>query len=89
MGITATVPTMLGHKKNIYIRINNIASNNHGELTTALFRGYESKASFEAGAHYIYEESFKYMADVGRDLWNQSYEAYKEQALYPDIQDCF
>lgn len=77
MAIIATVKTPLGEDRELYIRLNNIEVSNHGELSTAKFRGFLSQDAYKAGANYAWEYDTEFMADVGQPLWAQAYQALK------------
>ena len=79
MAVFATVETAFGERRELYIRLNNIESSNHGQKTNALFRGFVSKDAFENCKHYIYEVSCEFDADIKEPLWPQAYKALSEQ----------
>lgn len=78
MAILASVETMFGEERQLYIRVNNIEVSNHGVNARALFRGYASKDSFDEAKHYMFEQSLEFKADVGGNLWEQAYLAFSE-----------
>lgn len=77
MAVKAKVMTMFGEERDVYIRLNNIEANNHGQPAHALFRGFLSKEAFEAKAHYVWEREIAFKANVGLPLWEQAYAALK------------
>lgn len=79
MAIKATVTTPYGEARELYIRLNNIESSNHGVASHALFRGFLSQEAFAQGAHYLWEQEVEFTADVTAPLWGQAYEALVEQ----------
>ena len=90
MAIIATVKTSLGEDRELYIRLNNIEASNHGEMSSAKFRGFISQGAYQAGANYAWEQDVEFMADVSQPLWGQAYQALKS-ALNVDgnvIEDC-
>lgn len=90
MSIIATVKTSLGEDRELYIRLNNIEASNHGEMSSAKFRGFISQLAYQAGANYAWEYDAEFMADVAQPLWGQAYQALKS-ALNVDcgvIEDC-
>lgn len=90
MAIKATVTTAYGEDRELYIRLNNLEASNHGELSTAKFRGFLSQEAYQAAANYAWEQDIKFMVDVTQPLWGQAYQALKS-ALNVDgnvIEDC-
>lgn len=90
MAIQATITTQYGEDRELYIRLNNVEASNHGAMASALFRGFISKAKFDAGANYLWEQEVEFVADVTQPLWGQAYQALKS-ALNVDgdvIEDC-
>lgn len=79
MAITATITTQFGEGREVYIRLNNVEASNHGLPAHALFRGFLSKAAFEAGAHYVWERQVEFAPDVSQSLWPQAYAALVTQ----------
>lgn len=77
MAIIATVKTSLGEDRELYIRLNNIEASNHGEMSSAKFRGFISQEAYQAGANYAWEQDAEFMADVAQPLWGQAYQALK------------
>ncbi|WP_157971050.1 hypothetical protein [Pseudogemmobacter bohemicus] len=77
LGSTAVIK-QFGEDREVYIRLNNIEANNHGVPALALFRGFISRAAFEAGAHYVWEASVEFASDVTLPLWPQAYAALVE-----------
>lgn len=75
MAIKATVTTPHGEERELYIRLNNVESSNHGVASHALFRGFLSKEAFESGAHFLWEREVEFRADVSLPLWPQAYAA--------------
>ena len=87
MAIQATVSTVYGEDKTLYIRLNNVEASNHGQPATAKFRGFLSKEAFEAGAHYLWEQDVWFVADVTQPLWEQAYSELK-RVLGTECGDC-
>ncbi len=85
MAITATVTTQYGEDRECYIRLNNMEVSNHGLPAQALFRGFLSREAFKAGAHYVWETSVEFDADVSQPLWAQAYHRLAEQESIDDI----
>lgn len=79
MAIAVTVRTQFGEDREVYVRLNNIEASNHGVAASALFRGYLSRAAYESGAHYVWECSIEFAADVAQPLWPQAYAALVAQ----------
>ena len=75
MAISATLMTTFGEERTCYIRLNSCEASNHDVLTPALFRGFLTKEAFEAGNHYVWEQSVEFLADVSLPLWPQAYAA--------------
>lgn len=74
--LTTVFVDALGEEKEIYVRINNIESNNHGAESRALLRGYASETAFkEHGAGFIWEKSIPFTADITQPIWQQVYQA--------------
>lgn len=90
MAIIATVKTSLGEDRELYIRLNNIEASNHGELSTAKFRGFLSQEAYQAGASYAWEQDIEFVADVAQPLWEQVYQALKSSLNVDSIviEDC-
>lgn len=86
MAIKATVKTMHGEYRELYIRLNNISVSNHGQPSNALFRGFISKDAFDSKAHYIHEETMSFNTDVALPIWEQAYTELKIK--YPESEDC-
>lgn len=80
MAIQATVTTEYGEDRNLYIRLNNLESSNHGVASSAKFRGFLSQEAFHAGNHYLWERDVEFVADVSLPLWPQAYEVLKVEA---------
>lgn len=90
MAIKATIETIYGENRELYIRLNGIEASNHGVASIAKFRGFISQEKFEAGANYLWERDVEFMADVDQPLWGQAYQALKS-AINVDgcvIEDC-
>lgn len=77
MAIKATVETVFGSTQEVYIRLNNVETNNHGVKSVALFRGFVSKEAFDSGKHYVWEHAVEFDADVSAPLWDQAYRQLK------------
>lgn len=78
MAILATVKTVYGEDRELYIRVNNVDVSNHGVMARALLRGFISEQSFNDGSHYMYEETIEFNADVSGNIWEQAYNAFCE-----------
>lgn len=76
MAIQATVRTDFGFEHQLYIRLNNVELSKH-DGAYALFRGFDSKESFESGSRYLYEKEIKFTPDLNRPIHSQSYEQIK------------
>ena len=90
MAIITNVKTSFGEDRKLYIRLNNIEASNHGELSTAKFRGFLSEDAYKSGANCAWEQDVEFTADVAQPLWGQAYQALKS-ALNVDgsaIEDC-
>jgi hypothetical protein len=83
MAIKATVETLHGEKRELYIRLNNVEASNHGVTSHALFRGFLSEDAFDKGKHFVWEREIQFTPDVGKPLWVQAYEALKQQLQDP------
>lgn len=79
MAIKATVETIYGATQEIYIRLNNIEASNHGANSVALFRGFVSEDAFNAGKHFVWEQTVEFKADVSQPLWKQAYSQLKKE----------
>lgn len=79
MSIQAIVKTVYGEERDLYIRLISAELNNHGEKSTALFRGFTSKEAFENKSHYVYEHGVEFIADVSEPLWEQAYNELKKE----------
>ena len=77
MAIITTVKTSLGEDRELYIRLNNIEASNHGERSSAKFRGFISQEAYQTGANYAWEQDVEFVADVTQPLWEQAYRALK------------
>lgn len=77
MAIKATVTTAYGEDRELYIRLNNLEVSNHGCPAHALFRGFVAQEAYENGAHYVWEKSVVFIADVTQPLWKQAYDQMK------------
>ncbi|ALN97537.1 hypothetical protein [Aeromonas sp. ARM81] len=84
MAVNAMVMTKFGEERELYIRVNNIESSNHGVESNALFRGYISQEAFQGGAHYVWENNVSFIADVTIPLWDQAYGELKRSM--PDVE---
>lgn len=79
MAIKANVDTLHGENRELYIRLNNVETSNHGVKSNALFRGFLSEEAFKAGNHYMYEKQVEFDADVSAPLWAQAYGVLKSE----------
>jgi hypothetical protein len=75
MAVKVTSETSFGETRELYVRLNNVETSNHGVKTFALFRGFLSKEAFENGKSYVWERSVEFDADVSKPLWKQAYDA--------------
>lgn len=73
MAIKAIVNTTYGESRELYIRLNNVEASNHGVASSAIFRGFISQDAFQDGAHYVWEHTVDFIADVSRPIWEQAY----------------
>lgn len=89
MAIQATVTTEFGEERNLYIRLNNIETSNHGVTSQVKFRGFLSQEAFDDKKHYMWECDIEFVADVSQPLWPQAYTALKEQIHLEDAIDLF
>jgi hypothetical protein len=80
MAIQATVETSFGEERELYIRLNNVETNNHGVTSHALFRGFLSQQAFEDGKHFVWERQIEFTPDVSQPIWPQAYAAVKTDA---------
>lgn len=76
MAILATLETVYGEDKEMYLRVNNVDASNHEAKTSALIRGFTSAEAFTLGKHYMYEKHVEFNADVSGNLWEQAYTAF-------------
>jgi hypothetical protein len=81
MAIQANLETDAGEFRDLYVRINDVEGlNNHGAFCVVRFRGYISKAAFQAGKAFAWERVMQMPApDVSGNLWAQAYDALKAQ----------
>lgn len=79
MAILATVLTVYGEERELYIRLNNTEVSNHGVKSTALFRGFLSKDAFDAGSHFMFEKQVEFTANVSEPIWEQAYTVFKKE----------
>ena len=75
MAISATVTTMFGEDREVYIRLNNVEASNHGVKAIATFRGFLSADAFSAGAHFVWGTEVEFDCDVSQPIWPQAYAA--------------
>lgn len=75
MAIQAKIRTQFGEDREVYIRLNNVESSNHGEKSTALFRGFLSQEAFKSGAHYVWDQTVEFDCNVSLPIWPQAYAA--------------
>jgi len=73
MAIQAFVATEYGEELDLYIRLNNVEINNHGELSRVKFRGFLSKEAFQNGKRWLWEKDVEFLADVKKPIWEQAY----------------
>ncbi len=78
MAIIATVKTMYGEDRELYIRINHAEINNHNVNSEFTFRGYLVEVDYSE-AKYIYEHIINMIVDVTGNIWQQAYEKLKEE----------
>lgn len=81
MAINATVETIHGEERELYIRLNNLEASNHSATSFAKFRGFISREKFESGANYLWELDVEFNADVTKPLWDQAYSALKSSGI--------
>lgn len=77
MAILAKVKTSFGEERELYIRLNNIESNNHNHVSVAKFRGFLSQEAYVQNFNYVWECDVEFLADVSLPLWSQGYEELK------------
>ena len=53
MAIQATVTTVHGEERSLYLRVNNSEISNHGMTSQALVRGFLSKEAFEVNGKMV------------------------------------
>lgn len=82
MALKATVETMHGESRELYIRLNNVEASNHGAPATALFRGFLSQEAFQSRKHYVWEREIQFAPDVSQAIWPQAYASLKAE---PDM----
>ena len=87
MALQATVTDAYGEERNLYIRLNNIESSNHGVASSAKFRGFLNQDAFNDKRHYLWEQDIEFIADVSQPLWPQAYEAVKQSVGFTDAVD--
>lgn len=87
MAIQATVNTVYGESRNLYIRLNNMEASNHGEPCNVKFRGFVSQEAFREGSRYLWEVNIDFFADVTLPLWVQAYDALKQKMKLVDALD--
>lgn len=88
MAISAVVQTPYGEDRDLYIRINNISTSNHGVSSYALFRGFISREAFLAGSSYLWEKELELVLDVSQPIWTQTYLEIKKLPEFADSIDC-
>lgn len=77
MAIKATVETNFGEQREVYIRINNVETNNHNVPSVVLVRGFLSREAYLAKKQYVWEAVIECPLDVSTPLWPQIYAAVK------------
>ncbi|VVP78383.1 hypothetical protein [Pseudomonas fluorescens] len=87
MAIQATVTTVYGEERLLYIRLNNMETSNHGVTSQAKFRGFLSMEAYDNKNHFMWEQDIEFIADVSQPLWPQAYEALKAEADLTDAVD--
>lgn len=87
MAIKATVTDAYGEERNLYIRLNNMESSNHGVSSLAKFRGFLNQQAFNDKRHYLWEYDIELIADVSLPLWPQAYDALKQAVGFTDAVD--
>lgn len=85
MAVLANVKTQHGEDRELYVRVNNIETSNHGVMSTVLFRGFISQEAFKDGYSFLYEESIEFVVDPALNIWEQAYKEYKIK--YPESLD--
>lgn len=88
MALQATLETVHGDLRALYIRINHAQVSNHGQPASALARGFVSRAAFEAGKSFVWEQGLTFDADVSQPLWAQAYAALRADPALADAVNC-
>jgi hypothetical protein len=82
------LPTAFGETRALYVRVNNVEQmTNHDEAgpDAVRFRGYLSKAAFDARANFAWEMILPCRIDVSKPLWPQAYAALKAHDPATDV----
>lgn len=87
MALKATLDTIYGETRELYVRINNVEASNHGVPAVALARGYLSQQAFDDGKGFVYETTVEFPADVSMPLWQQGYAALKALPEFAEAED--
>lgn len=88
MAVLANLITAFGESRELYVRVNSLSTSNHGVSSNALFRGYISAEAFQAGGAFMWELELDFVVDVSGQIWEQAYDALKEQAEFAVCADC-
>lgn len=96
MAVTQTLVTEFGENRELYVRVNNLTANNHGEgsttnhggINTVLFRGYYSEEAFRNSGRFVWELEMNVVFDVSLALWPQAYTVLKSTPDFADAVDC-
>lgn len=88
MAVTAKLNAVYGEERETYVRIISLSTNNHGESSVVLFRGFISREGFKGGASYFWEKELEMMLDVSALLWPQAYSELKKLPEFAGAIDC-
>ena len=88
MAVTASLTTLYGETRDLYVRVNSLSTSNHGVSSSALFRGYIGQEQFQAGGGYVWEFEMDFMVDVSGPIWEQAYAALKDLDYFSGCTDC-
>lgn len=87
MALQARLETIFGEERELYVRINNVEASNHGNLATALARGYLNEQAFLERKAFVWERPFAFAANVSEPLWLQAYAALRESPDFIEAKD--
>lgn len=88
MAVTTILETRFGESHKIYVRVNSVSTNNHGAISSLLFRGYISREAFKDGGVFVWEKEIKAILDVSSPIWDQAYKHLKELDEFNESVDC-